>query len=221
MTFGEKVLFLRGKKGLSQKALGKEIGVSDKTVGKYETKGATPRKPEILENLANLFGMKAKDLMDDSIDIVVEEMVVDETEKPVEEQDMEAVTEFSGTEEPDDIKDEVSGEQEPDGIEDGISDTEEVDTMEEEVSEEQEPDGIEDEAPGTDEPDITGESAETKEAVATPSIPMPEPPEPEPASAEAIRLVSRLSVLLAGSRLSKAEKDAVMISLNGAYWSNR
>ena len=38
------------------------------------------------------------------------------------------------------------------------------------------------------------------------------------ASSEAIKLVSRLSVLLAGNEISKIEKDAIMISLNGAYW---
>ena len=38
------------------------------------------------------------------------------------------------------------------------------------------------------------------------------------ASSEAIKLVSRLSVLLSGNEISKSEKDAIMISLNGAYW---
>ena len=42
--------------------------------------------------------------------------------------------------------------------------------------------------------------------------------ENESPSAEAIKLVSRLSVLLAGDKISKSEKDAIMISLNGAYW---
>ena len=44
------------------------------------------------------------------------------------------------------------------------------------------------------------------------------PAEKSSASSEVIKLVSRLSVLLAGDEISKSEKDAVMISLNGAYW---
>ena len=38
------------------------------------------------------------------------------------------------------------------------------------------------------------------------------------AGSEVIKLVSRLSVLLAGDEISKSEKDAVMVALNGAYW---
>ena len=38
------------------------------------------------------------------------------------------------------------------------------------------------------------------------------------ASSEVIKLVSRLSVLLAGDEISKSEKDAIMVALNGAYW---
>ncbi len=38
------------------------------------------------------------------------------------------------------------------------------------------------------------------------------------AGSEVIKLVSRLSVLLAGDEISKNEKDAVMVALNGAYW---
>jgi transcriptional regulator with XRE-family HTH domain len=38
------------------------------------------------------------------------------------------------------------------------------------------------------------------------------------ATSEVIKLVSRLSVLLAGDEISQSEKDAVMVALNGAYW---
>ncbi len=44
------------------------------------------------------------------------------------------------------------------------------------------------------------------------------PAEKSSASSEVIKLVSRLSVLLAGDEISKSEKDAVMLSLNEAYW---
>ena len=41
---------------------------------------------------------------------------------------------------------------------------------------------------------------------------------PENGISEVIKLVSRLSVLLAGDEIGKDEKDAVMVALNGAYW---
>ena len=44
------------------------------------------------------------------------------------------------------------------------------------------------------------------------------PAEKSSASSEVIKLVSRLSVLLAGDEIGKDEKDAVMVALNGAYW---
>ncbi len=44
------------------------------------------------------------------------------------------------------------------------------------------------------------------------------PVEKTSASSEVIKLVSRLSVLLAGDEISKSQKDAVMVALNGAYW---
>ena len=40
-------------------------------------------------------------------------------------------------------------------------------------------------------------------------------------SSELIKLVSRLSVLLSSDEIGKDEKDAVMVSLNGAYWGNQ
>ena len=48
-----------------------------------------------------------------------------------------------------------------------------------------------------------------------------EPRDSSSSTSEIIRLVSKLSVLLAGDSLSQSEKDAVMASLNGAYWNNR
>ena len=53
------------------------------------------------------------------------------------------------------------------------------------------------------------------------NIPVEEPvvsTEKSSASSEVIKLVSRLSVLLSGNEISKNEKDAIMVALNGAYW---
>ncbi len=43
----------------------------------------------------------------------------------------------------------------------------------------------------------------------------------ESPGSEVIKLVSRLSVLLSGDEITQSEKDAVMVSLNGAYWGRR
>ena len=43
----------------------------------------------------------------------------------------------------------------------------------------------------------------------------------EAVRSEVIKMVSRLSVLLSGDEISQKEKDAVMLSLNGAYWGSR
>ena len=77
-------------------------------------------------------------------------------------------------------------------------------------------------------PAPTGENISTEEPIQDlgeiekniPKAPVEAPVknENESPSAEAIKLVSRLSVLLAGDKISKSEKDAIMISLNGAYW---
>ena len=189
MTFGEKVLFLRSQKGLSQKALGEAIGISAKTVGSYETKSVTPRRAETLEKIANLFGVTARELMDDSIDVIAEGQAVEDAEEDTTEgqavEDMEV----------------AEGQEVEDAAAESLADAGE----------------LSDDAAGED----SDEAGEPEDKAAETPIPMPKLPEPEPETAEAIRLVSRLSVLLAGNRLSRAEKDAVMISLNGAYWANR
>ena len=62
----------------------------------------------------------------------------------------------------------------------------------------------------------TEEPVPTVAAVDEKSAPIPA--EKSSASSEVIKLVSRLSVLLAGDEIGKDEKDAVMVALNGAYW---
>jgi transcriptional regulator with XRE-family HTH domain len=51
MKFGEKVKSLRERKGISQTALAKLIGVSDRTISGYETGGRFPQKREIYGKL--------------------------------------------------------------------------------------------------------------------------------------------------------------------------
>lgn len=60
--FSENLKTLRNKAGLSQKALGDLIFVSQQTVAKWETSGATPN-PDTVVNLANIFGVSTDYLL--------------------------------------------------------------------------------------------------------------------------------------------------------------
>lgn len=52
MTFGEKVKDLRNRKGLTQPALGKLIGVSSRTIASYEAGRSYPKAREVYDRLA-------------------------------------------------------------------------------------------------------------------------------------------------------------------------
>jgi len=56
MTFGQKLKDLRKEKKLTQEQLGKKVGVSDRTIGYYETDERFPPK-DVLENIANYFNL--------------------------------------------------------------------------------------------------------------------------------------------------------------------
>jgi DNA-binding XRE family transcriptional regulator len=55
MKFGDKLRDLRKEKGINQTELGKEIGVSLRTIISYETGRSYPKKREIYSKLANYF----------------------------------------------------------------------------------------------------------------------------------------------------------------------
>lgn len=56
MTTGEKIRSIRKEKGLTQKALGELLGVTQATVGQYET-NANPPKIETLQRIADALGV--------------------------------------------------------------------------------------------------------------------------------------------------------------------
>ncbi len=65
MPIGEKIKHWRVQKGLSQKELGDQIGMSQQQIGQYETGTRTP-KQETLLKIAKALGVHLRDLSDDS-----------------------------------------------------------------------------------------------------------------------------------------------------------
>lgn len=81
MTFGEKLLFLRKIKGLSQEQLAAQVTVSRQAVSKWELGEAMPDTENILQ-ISKLFGVTTDYLLDNARDIVtgIEEGAIDNTE---------------------------------------------------------------------------------------------------------------------------------------------
>ena len=65
MPIGEKIKHWRVQKGLSQKELGDQIGMSQQQIGQYETGTRTP-KQETLLKIAKALGVHLRDLADNS-----------------------------------------------------------------------------------------------------------------------------------------------------------
>ena len=57
MKFGEKVKELRTKMNLSQPELAKALGVSTRTIAAYESCNSYPRRQEMYDKLAEIFGV--------------------------------------------------------------------------------------------------------------------------------------------------------------------
>lgn len=65
MPIGEKIKYWRIQKGLSQKELGDQIGMSQQQIGQYETGTRTP-KQETQIKIAKALGVHLRDLADNS-----------------------------------------------------------------------------------------------------------------------------------------------------------
>ena len=86
MNFGEKITLLRNLKGLSKRQVGDAIGTSDVSIHRYEN-GVRPKRPEVYEKLARLFGCTVEELTDDSVDLLpkdLQEKEVPEKKAPAE-----------------------------------------------------------------------------------------------------------------------------------------
>ena len=71
MDFGKKVKRLREDMGLTQTELADKLGVSLKTISRYEVNGMRPRNREMYNELANLFKVDASYLLVDENDYKV------------------------------------------------------------------------------------------------------------------------------------------------------
>ena len=78
MTFGEKLLLLRKKAGFSQEELGEKLGVSRQAVSRWESGGAMPDSPNLLQ-ISSLFGVAADFLFHDDYESVLDIPIVQET----------------------------------------------------------------------------------------------------------------------------------------------
>lgn len=67
MTFGERLHLLRTDAGLTQEALGQEIGVSPRVVGYYESDNRFPKDPATLVAIAQYFQISLDYLLDNPV----------------------------------------------------------------------------------------------------------------------------------------------------------
>ncbi|MFT4146849.1 MAG: helix-turn-helix transcriptional regulator [Mobilitalea sp.] len=82
MTLGEKLLFLRKTKSLSQEQLASEITVSRQAISKWELGESMP-DTENIRQIMKIFDVTADFLLNDEIDIPVAQSVNKETEEDV------------------------------------------------------------------------------------------------------------------------------------------
>ena len=65
MKFGQKLRVLREEKGLSQAELAEKIGVSSKTISRYESGESNPRYPKIYDDIAEALKIDKLELLSD------------------------------------------------------------------------------------------------------------------------------------------------------------
>ena len=69
MKFGDKLIALRKKKGLSQEELAEKLGVSRQSVSKWESNNTYPETDKIVQ-ICNIFECTMDDLINDNITVV-------------------------------------------------------------------------------------------------------------------------------------------------------
>ena len=66
MKFGDKLILLRKKKGLSQEELAEKLGVSRQSVSKWESNNTYPETDKIVQ-ICNIFECSMDDLINDKV----------------------------------------------------------------------------------------------------------------------------------------------------------
>lgn len=76
MQFGDNLRKLRKEKGLSQEQLSKNLKISRRIIGYYETNQRFPKDPKVLINIANFFNVSIDYLLGRkiSLDIYMKEI---------------------------------------------------------------------------------------------------------------------------------------------------
>ena len=79
MDFAQKLKRLREKEGMTQTDLAEELGLSLKTISRYEVNGMRPRSRKIYNQMANIFRVDASYLLvdDDDYKVPVEDQNYD------------------------------------------------------------------------------------------------------------------------------------------------
>ena len=75
MSFGDKLINLRKKKGMSQEELGEKLGVTRQTVSKWELGQTTPEMDK-LRDISILFDVSVNYLMNDNFGDTEEKMLI-------------------------------------------------------------------------------------------------------------------------------------------------
>ena len=249
LTLGQKLLILRKELKLSQIDAAKLIGISLDVYKRMEARNGRPRSIDVYDKVAAAFGCEVSYLAEGDYRVVplnptvesadaggVENMDAtatadSETTLPDEALKNSDATENAENENPaaetilnDDLTIESATDEEVTQIASEPMTEEPISVSEEKIEKISEP--IAEPIPEKAVMEKVAPIAETAvENTSSPSESVMEntvTQKPvENASVEAITLVSRLSMLLAGNRLSQSEKDALMVSLNSAYWSSR
>lgn len=72
MKFGEKLKALRTDKGISQKALSDQTGISLRAIQNYETKDILPKSRDSYDALARALDVEVSTLLDENVEFQVE-----------------------------------------------------------------------------------------------------------------------------------------------------
>ena len=70
MKFGEKLKALRTDKGISQKALSDQTGISLRAIQNYETKDILPKSRDSYDALARALDVEVSTLLDENVEFV-------------------------------------------------------------------------------------------------------------------------------------------------------
>ncbi|MBQ8135652.1 MAG: helix-turn-helix transcriptional regulator [Clostridia bacterium] len=64
-SFGDKCKYFRTQLGFTQKQMAKKLNISLRSITAYETEGRIPTRKEVLDRMAEVFGVDKRYLLDD------------------------------------------------------------------------------------------------------------------------------------------------------------